>query len=182
MNTATITETALPAHSQIALRTAGADFADCYTFADPLPASNAMETYLAVMGYTPGWMNFLMSVRNQAGRLVGLKHLGSLEVKMQAQESKPAAHYAVGDRAGIFSVDYLSAPEVILFDDDKHLRVELSVFKHQQDGQPVVSVSTVVHNHNGLGRAYMAVVGPVHRVIVPIMLRQSLHAASTAHQ
>nr|WP_315495269.1 DUF2867 domain-containing protein [uncultured Rhodoferax sp.] len=182
MNTATVTETALPAHSQIAQRTAGANFADCYTFADPQPGSNAMETYLAVMGYTPGWMNFLMSVRNQAVRLVGLKHLGGMQVKMQAQDHKPAASYAVGDRAGIFSVYYLSAPEVILFDDDKHLRVELSVFKHQQGGQPVVSISTVVHNHNALGRAYMAIVGPVHRLIVPLMLRQSLHAASTPHQ
>ncbi|HCX82242.1 MAG: hypothetical protein A3E00_14315 [Curvibacter sp. RIFCSPHIGHO2_12_FULL_63_18] len=182
MNAATITETPLPAHSQIALRTAGADFADCYTFADPQPGSSAMETYLAVMGYSPGWMSFLMSVRNQAVRLVGLKHLGGLEVKMQAQDAKPAASYSVGDRAGIFSVDYLSAPEVILFDDDKHLRVELSVFKHQQDGQPLVSVSTVVHNHNALGRAYMAIVGPVHRLIVPKMLSQSLHAARTAHQ
>ncbi len=178
----TSTETALPAHSQIAQRTAGADFADCYTFADPQPGSSAMETYLTVMGYSPGWMNFLMSVRNQAVRLVGLKHLGSLQVKMQAQDAKPAARYAVGDRAGIFSLCYLSAPEVILCDDDKHLRVELSVFKHQQDGQPVVSVSTVVHNHNALGRAYMSIVGPVHRVIVPRMLRQSLHAASTPHQ
>jgi hypothetical protein len=182
MNATTITETPLPPHSQIAQRTAGADFADCYTFADPQPASSAMETYLSVMGYTPGWMNFLMSVRNQAVRLVGLKHLGSLEVKMQAQDSKPAASYALGDRAGIFSLCYLSAPEVILCDDDKHLRVELSLYKHQQDGQPVVSVSTVVHNHNALGRAYMAIVGPAHRIIVPKMLAQSLHAARTAHQ
>ena len=162
--TTTITETPLPAHSQIAQRTAGADFADCYTFADPQPASSAMETYLAVMGRTPGWMDFLMSVRNQAVRLVGLKHLGRMQVKLLAEDSKPAASYALGDRAGIFSLCYLSAPEVILCDDDKHLRVEVSVCKHRQGGQPVVSVSTVVHNHNALGRAYMAIVGPVHRL------------------
>ena len=30
--------------------------------------------------------------------------------------------------------------------------------------------------------AYMAIVGPAHRLIVPIMLRQSLHAARTANQ
>jgi hypothetical protein len=182
MNATTITETPLPPHSQIAQRTAGADFADCYTFADPQPASSAMETYLTVMGYTPGWMNFLMSVRNQAVRLVGLKHLGSMEVKMLSQDSKPAASYALGDRAGIFSVNYLSTPEVILCDDDKHLRVEVSVCKYQHDGHPVVSISTVVHNHNALGCAYMAVVGPVHRFIVPKMLSQSLHVARSAHQ
>lgn len=182
MSATTVTETPLPPHSQIAQRTAGADFADCYTFADPLPQGSAMETYLAVVGRTPGWMDFLMSVRNQAVRLVGLKHLGRMQVKLQAEDSKPAASYALGDRAGIFSLCYLSAPEVILCDDDKHLRVELSVCKHRHNGQPVVSVSTVVHNHNALGRAYMAIVGPVHRLIVPTMLRQSLHAASAAHQ
>jgi len=153
MNTTPITRQALPEHSYISGQTPGADFADCYCFADPCPNASAMETYLAVMGRTPRWMDFLMGVRNQVVRLVGLKNL-----------------------------IHLAAHEVIVCDDDKHLRVQVSVFKHTEQGQPRVSVSTVVHNHNRLGRLYMAVVGPAHQILVPIMLKQVLHAPSAAHR
>jgi hypothetical protein len=138
-----------------------------------------METYLAVMGRTPRWMDFLMAVRNQVVRLAGLKNLGAMQLPPNA---KPASSYRVGERVGIFSLIHLAANEVIVCDDDKHLRVQVSVFKHHEQGQPMVSVSTVVHNHNRLGHLYMAVVGPAHQILVPIMLRQVLHGASAAHR
>ena len=77
---------------------------------------------------------------------------------------------------GIFSVRHLQDNEVIVWDNDKHLHVQLSVLKHSVDGKPMVSLSTVVHIHNLLGRCYMAIVGPVHGVIVPHMLAQVAHA------
>lgn len=181
MSTARITRQDLPVSSHIATQTPGADFADCYCFADPCPQASAMETYLTVMGRPPRWMDFLMAVRNQAVRLVGLKNLGAMQLP---PGDKPASAYCVGERMGIFSLIHLSEDEVIVCDDDKHLRVQVSVFKHREQGQPVVSVSTVVHNHNRLGRLYMAVVGPVHQRIVPLMLSQVLHVQSpnTAHR
>ena len=179
MNTTQVTRQALPEHSHIASQTPGADFADCYCFADPCPAASAMETYLTVMGNTPRWMDFLMGVRNRVVRLVGLKNLGAMQLP---PSDKPASSYRVGERVGIFSLIHLAANEVIVCDDDKHLRVQVSVFKHTEQGQPRVSVSTVVHNHNRLGRLYMAVVGPAHQILVPIMLKQVLHAPSAANR
>jgi hypothetical protein len=61
-----------------------------------------------------------------------------------------------------------------MHDDDKHLRVQVSLFKSIRGGQATVSISTVAHIHNALGRVYMAVVGPVHGLIVPPMLKQAL--------
>lgn len=174
-----ITLKPLPGQSKIVAESVGADFADCYCFADPQPESSAMETYLVVMGRVPGWMNFLMSVRNQAVRLVGLKHLGGMQVP---DATKLASAYQVGERIGIFSLAHIAPKEVIVYDNDKHLKVQISVFKHRVDGQAIVSVSTVVHNHNRLGRLYMAVVGPVHQLIVPKMLSQALHAQGAPHQ
>jgi hypothetical protein len=118
-------------------------------------------------------MNALMAMRNQAVRLVGLKHLGTLST---AVNRKPANEYKLGDRVGIFSLKHLQHDEVILFDDDKHLLVQLSVVKHVVDGKPKVSLGTVVHIHNRLGRFYMAIVGPAHSLIVPRMLAQVAHA------
>ncbi|MDD2924442.1 DUF2867 domain-containing protein [Rhodoferax sp.] len=179
MNTTNIARQALPEHSHIASQTPGADFADCYCFADPCPDASAMATYLAVMGRTPRWMDFLMAVRNRVVRLAGLKHLDADQASLSA---KPASSYRVGERVGIFSLIHMAEDEVIVCDDDKHLRVQLSVYKHKVQDRPMVSVSTVVHNHNRLGRLYMAVVGPVHQRIVPIMLKQVLHAPSTTHR
>jgi len=162
----------LPVGSRIAQTLPNADFADCYQFDDLWPDQNALETYLALVTRTPGWMNALMAMRNQAVRLVGLKHLGNLST---AVHNKPTSDYRVGDRVGIFSLKHLQSDEVILFDDDKHLLVRLSLLKHTVNGKPVVSLSTVVHTHNRLGRLYMAIVGPVHGFIVPRMLAQVVH-------
>ncbi|QTN27835.1 DUF2867 domain-containing protein [Rhodoferax sp. AJA081-3] len=163
----------IPAGSRIAQALPNNDFADCYQFDDLWPNQNALETYLTLVTRTPGWMNALMAMRNQAVRLVGLKHVGNLST---AVNRKPAKEYKLGDRVGIFSIQHLQDDEVVVFDDDKHLHVQLSVVKHVVDGKPKVSLSTVVHIHNRLGRVYMAVVGPVHSLIVPRMLAQVAHA------
>ncbi len=163
----------IPAGSRIAQALPNNDFADCYQFDDLWPDQNALETYLTLVTRTPGWMNAMMAMRNQAVRLVGLKHLGTLST---AVNRKPASDYQLGDRVGIFGLKLLQKDEVILFDDDKHLHVQLSVVKHVVNGKPKVSLSTVVHIHNRLGRVYMAVVGPVHSFIVPRMLAQVAHA------
>lgn len=168
-NTNPIARCELPAGSLIHATLEGADFADCYQFADLWPDKNALETFLALMGRSPWWMNGLMALRNLAVRLVGLKHLGS----MTAQHGvRAASDYLPGQRVGIFTLQQAHPQEVIVFDDDKHLKVQLSLLKHTVQGRPMVSLSTVVHNHNDLGRAYMAVVGPVHSAIVPRMLAQ----------
>jgi hypothetical protein len=164
---------AIPSGSRIAQAQPGSDFADCYQFDDLWPDQNALETYLMLVTRTPGWMNALMAMRNQAVRLVGLKHLGNLSA---AVDRKPANAFHVGDRVGIFSLREVHDDEVILFDEDKHLVVQLSVVKHVVDGKPKVSLSTVVHIHNRLGRLYMSIVGPVHSFIVPRMLAQVAYA------
>ncbi len=50
-------------------------------------------------------------------------------------------------------------------DDDKHLNVTLSIYKNE-DTQ-VLTVTTIVHIKNWLGRLYMLPVIPAHRKIVP---------------
>lgn len=161
-----ITTTAVPPQSQIARRLQGASFHDCYTIDIPPDAPSALELYLKTMETTPAWINAAMVMRNRLVQLVGLKNLGLLN---DIDRAKPASAYRVGDRVGIFSIRYLSEQEIILGDADKHLNVELSVCK--TDGK--LSVSTVVHTHNMLGRIYMLFVAPAHRRIVPASLRNA---------
>ncbi len=112
-----------------------------------------------------------MALRNKIVRLVGLKDLGGLG---ELNPSKPASAYAPGDRVGIFTLISNSPNEALLGDRDKHLDVVLSVYKHPlgQGGVQSVSVTTVVHIHNLLGRIYMLPVTPLHKLIAPAVLNR----------
>ena len=80
--------------------------------------------------------------------------------------------YRPGDRVGIFTLIENTPDEVMLGDSDKHLEVVLSVHCARPTGQPVrVTVTTVVHTKNRLGRLYMLPVKPMHRLISPAVLR-----------
>jgi hypothetical protein len=166
----TVRSCPLPATSAIKAASVAADFADCYCYIDPHPEASPLESYLQLMAHTPAWMNALMQLRNNVVRFVGLKHLGDMRLK---EPAKLASAYRVGDRMGLFSLLAQRPDEVLMHDDDKHLRVQVSLFKRTENGQPMVFISTVVHIHNSLGRVYMAVVGPVHRLIAPPMLKQA---------
>ena len=134
---------AVPAGSQAGKRLPGADF------------------------QTPGWVNRLMALRNRVVGLTGLKNLGHLGA---LRTGKSASEYRVGDRVGMFSLLHLSEDEVLLGDTDKHLDVVLFVCKAPQGA---VSVSTVLHVHNWLGRLYMLPVTPLHKIIVKAMLKRT---------
>lgn len=164
----------IPHRSRVIHSVADADFADCYQLVDPDPSASALDTYLAFVADTPGWMNALMALRNRVVQFVGLKHLGAMAAR---DTDKAASDYEIGDRVGIFSLLHSDRNEVVMQDNDHHLRVLVSVFKHDIDGQPMISLSTVVHIHNRLGQAYMAVFGPVHKLIVPRMLGQVAKSA-----
>lgn len=67
---------------------------------------------------------------------------------------------SVGARVGVFSIRYLSDDEVILGDCDMHPDVQVSVHKAMRGQRQTVSISTVAHVHNRLGRMYMPFAAP----------------------
>jgi hypothetical protein len=159
----------VPSESAINARLSGAYFHDCYIISVPDTTRTALGYFLTALANTPTWIHSLMALRNKIVQFVGLKDLGSLG---KLNPSKPASTYAPGDRVGIFTLFSNSPNEVLLGDRDKHLDVVLSVYKHplDQKGIQSVSVTTVVHIHNLLGRIYMLPVMPLHRLIAPTIL------------
>lgn len=139
-------------------------FFDCYCIELPPDSRTPLELYLKVVSSTPRWVNLLMNVRNKIVARIGLKDMGALS---SVSPSKAPADYRVGDQAGIFQLIESNDREVILGETDKHLDVRISVVKQQHEDRTTVSVSTVVHVHNMLGRIYMAFVTPAHRIIAP---------------
>jgi len=151
---------------QESLRTAY--FYDCYTIELPHDDRSPLELYLNVVAQTPRWVDFLMNVRNRIVALLGLKDMGALS---HIDPGKPAHAYRIGDQAGIFKLLEIHANEVVLGETDKHLDVKISVAKQDEGGNTMVSVSTVVHVHNAMGRLYMFFVAPAHKIIAPATLK-----------
>ena len=169
----TVHAIALPEGSVIHATLPGAHYADAYQTPDPHPDASALQTWLDVVARTPGWTQALMAVRNKLVRLAGLKDLGQLhDVHGRRPNPHDAGSYRQGDRVGIFLIRHLGEHEVVMGQDDRHLNVKVSLCKRVVDGQSMVALSTVVHIHNALGQAYMAVVTPFHRAIVQSMLRR----------
>ena len=73
----------------------------------------------------------------------------------------------------MFPVISQSAAQVVLGLNDRHLDFRVLVEVEELGmGQQAVTASTAVRTHNLLGRVYLAIVKPFHRIIVPAMLAQ----------
>jgi len=156
----------VPPASRVNADLASAYFSDAYQIMQSGDDRSALDIALQLAATAPPWFDFLMSTRNRIVGWLGLKNLGRLSA---IDRDKPHADYKVGDRVGIFSIVSMSDDEVVLGDDDKHLRAHVSVYK-ERGTQQNVTLSTVVHVHNFLGRAYLFFVIPAHRLIVPPLL------------
>ncbi len=142
----------------------GAQFADAYEMIiegqrlDPLEAAKR-----SVYG-APDWINKLLWLRNQLVRPFRLKP-GALPNKESANS------------IGIFPIIESLPNRLTLGLNDRHLDFRLLVDIVDIDSnKQSVTVSTAVKTHNALGRIYLAIVKPFHRMIVPVMLRQAAKA------
>lgn len=161
--TFSLEKSTIPKNSTISKNLSGSYFFDCYSFHSTKQTRKALQIWLDHAAKTPCWVNFLMACRNKIASAIGLKnigHLGDFDIKKTIDE------YSVGDRIGIFTLLFLSDNEIILGDSDKHLDVEVSVYKENSESR-LISISTVVHVHNFLGKLYMLFVKPMHKLIVP---------------
>lgn len=80
-------------------------------------------------------------------------------------------------RVGFFKIYSTDQAEIVLGEDDKHLDFRLSVSYSNTPsplGKQRVIVSTVVRCHNLLGRTYIFLIAPFHRLIIQSCLS---HAA-----
>ncbi|MCB2070669.1 MAG: DUF2867 domain-containing protein [Ottowia sp.] len=148
----------------------GAYFHDAWAIPAARPELEALGQFLRVASTTPRWIDRLMGLRNRIVGWFGLKNLGGLA---GIDPDKRPSAYRPGDRVGIFTLLSKEDDEVLLGDDDKHLKVVVSVHKTPGagSGQTLVTVTTVVHVKNWLGRLYMLPVAPAHRVIARTMVR-----------
>ena len=166
----------IPAACALAATQHDADFADAYEVLVPASGFTATEIYRAITRRTPRWVESLMWLRNRVVQPLGLKNLGAMSAVRDGE-------VVPGQRLGLFEVVSVAPHELVLQDHDKHLVVQLSVLKQPHDGMhDRLTLSTVVHVHNTLGRIYMAFVGPAHKLIAPAVMRRARDAVASLVQ
>jgi hypothetical protein len=138
----------------------GADFGDVYLLVVTGLQLDAVGVSQQVFGRAPGWIKWMLKVRNGIVAPFGLTT--GKEGTVQATR-----------RIGFLPVISQSADRLVLGLDDRHLDFRVLIeIKEGDSARQEISVSTAVKTHNFLGRIYFAIVKPFHRIIVPVMLMQ----------
>ncbi len=138
---------------------ADADFADAFRITVEAPALDARMAAERMLGQAPAWMAALVKLRNLLVRPFGLKTSGT-----DAQNPRPMI--------GMFPVVDETPQRIVLGFDDMHLdfRVVIDAASHGKTSQ--VTATTLVQTHNALGRIYLTIIMPFHRLVAKTMLRQ----------
>lgn len=137
----------------------GADFADAFRVDISGRPINAREAAIRMFGRSPRWVDALLKLRNLIVAPFGLKPSGATDAGRLGM-------------IGIFPVISETPERLVAGFNDHHLDFRavvdvVSLSDHQQ-----VTATTLVRTHNWLGRTYLAVIMPFHRLIARNALRQ----------
>jgi hypothetical protein len=136
----------------------GAQFADAYRIEVTDCALNARQAAERMLARQPRWADALLTLRNILVSPFGLKTSG--------------AGTTPREMVGIFPVVSESPDRLVAGFNDKHLDFRVVVDVATSGAARQVTATTLVLTHNWLGRTYLAVIMPFHRLIVRSLLRQ----------
>lgn len=141
------------------------DYEDTFLVRCP-PDVSSTDVLLAFFSSTPKIVEYLLTLRNAVVSVFGLKSTarrGRLDHSMLQS----------GSRIGLFEVGPILPHSAVIGADDAHLnfRVLLS-----NEDASLLRCKTQVEFHNSLGRVYFFFVKPLHRWIVPLVLRSTARA------
>ena len=138
---------------------AGAQFIDAYRLDVDDESLDARQAAMLMMARVPRWVDVLLVLRNIIVAPFGLKTSG---------EDRRAPR----DIIGIFPVVSETPERLVAGFNDKHLDfrvvVDVATFGQKQS----VTATTLVLTHNWLGRTYLKIIMPFHRMVVRAMLQQ----------
>jgi uncharacterized protein DUF2867 len=125
---------------------------------------DAREACVRMVLHPPRWIDALIRLRNIMVSPFGLKTSG---------EGAPAP----GGLIGLFPVVSETPERLVAGFDDYHLdfRLVVDVDRFAEGSQ--VTSTTLVRTHNLLGRAYLTLITPFHKLVARSMMRQIVDAA-----
>ena len=155
-----VTSVPVPSTSGITQLYKSMDLADAFAIRLP-PGTSSDPDVLArfILSHQPSWIGWLTKARDAIVGGFGLKTAKYLA--------------SLANRVGVFKVYSTDQHEIVLGEDDKHLDFRVSVLccgNTGEEGGRQLVLSTVVQCHNRLGRVYLFVIAPFHRLVVKASL------------
>jgi len=138
---------------------AGAQFMEAYRLEVEGETLDARQAAMRMMARAPRWVDALLILRNIIVAPFGLKTSG---------EDRRAPR----DIIGIFPVVSETPDRLVAGFNDNHLDFRVVVDVATSGQRQSVTATTLVLTHNWLGRTYLAIIMPFHRLVVRAMLRQ----------
>ena len=142
---------------------AGAQFADAFRVTVTDAKLDARGAADRIFSRSPRWVRMLLDLRNRIVAPFGLKTSAVREAR-------------AGGMVGMFPILNETPERLVAGFNDHHLdfRVVVDVVP-VTDGREVTA-TTLVLTHNWLGRTYLAIIHPFHRLIVKTLLGQVCEA------
>lgn len=126
-------------------------FADCFVIKTDKIISAERAAIIAIEN-GPKWVTPLMALRNLIVAPFGIKTSAPLDKNQKA--------------IGMFPIVHKSDDKLVLGFDDKHLNFRIVIEVENIHSNTFVYSSTYVQTHNILGKAYLFMVKPFHKLIV----------------
>jgi hypothetical protein len=161
-----------PLESRLADSFKGADLVDAFAITIPATATHDINVLAdAAFGHPGGWLRVLLAIRDAAVVGFGLK---------TTRQLRSSARMKSADHIDFFPVHSRSSDELIVGEDDRHLDFRASILLRPLRGGRdfEMVVTTVARCHNLLGRSYLALIMPFHRLVVRSSLRLAAQRAS----
>ena len=156
----------MPTDSALVPLYGGADLLDAFAISLPTGASGDIEVLARAAFERPaGWIRALTRLRDVMMATVGVR--SSRAIGADAASRGPVIGY--------FPLLSKSARELVVGVDDRHLDFRAALqLRLNPGGSRELVAGTVVHCHNRLGRTYLAMIAPFHRVIVRANLERAV--------
>lgn len=142
----------------------GSDFVDNFIVPIEDHSLTLGEAARRAFDKSPKWVEMLLAMRNFLVKPFGLKGA--------AKELEQVKNLPKEEVFGFFPVISRTDDEIVLGFDDSHLNFRIRIYFQQVGNKQGLCAATMVRTHNVLGRSYMTLIKPFHRMIVPAMLRQ----------
>ena len=125
-----------------------------------------------LLGYTPGWLKALYTIRAGFVRLLGMRQ-ENVDSPPMTPES---VSFTPGDPCAFFTVTHGSEEEYLAAEiRDKHLEARLLIAAESlPDNLNRFHVGTIVFYKHWTGPVYFAVVKPFHHLVVWLMMRAGI--------
>ena len=145
------------------------DYQDAFGIQVPLSAAVSPEKLVLLFFESiPAWTRFLLGIRETLASLIGLKTAKDMDIAGQLSKFRGE----VGQSIALFHVRDRTPTEILTGEQDKHLDFSLSFIGQTKPNHFEVILATTVIFKGWLGKVYFLPVKPIHRMLVPAMLRR----------